>query len=143
MSLIKFLFLSTFVSIAIFTPSLFSRVASACTGQQCIFDQACQGNQNSSICPQVKNQGKKNPVVDTIHTAANIVALVAGVFAVIMIVFSGIMFATAGGGAGGQRATDTNAVKKARATLTGSLIGLLVVVLAWAITRFVVDSVTQ
>ncbi|MBI2007792.1 hypothetical protein HYS85_00945 [Candidatus Saccharibacteria bacterium] len=79
-----------------------------------------------------------------INKAANIIAVIGGVAAVIVIIIGGIMYATAGGAAVGQRAGDSpNRAKKAQAAITGALIGLVVIALAWAITRFIVDRVVQ
>jgi hypothetical protein len=107
---------------------------------------ACSQAPNSSICQQAQNNGGKNPVAGQnglISKAANVIAVVGGVVAVIMIIISGFMFVTAGGSPVGQRSTDPNQLKKARATLAGALIGALVIALAWTITRFVTDHVIQ
>ncbi len=109
---------------------------------------ACSGtgtSSNSPACQQDKNQtSNTNPVVDRIQTAANIIALIAGISGVIIIIYSGFVFATAGGGITGQRAGDNQArSKQARATLTGAVIGLVIVALAWAIVTFVTDRFVQ
>jgi hypothetical protein len=98
---------------------------------------------NSPTCRQASDQTKNgnDPVVDTINTAANIIALVAGIGAVIMIIISGFKFTTAGGAAPGQRAGDPNAIKSARATLVASITGL--VALAFTITIFITYRLFQ
>ena len=103
--------------------------------------QACQGNAASSpACVQAKAQDKNNtnPIAGPngiINTAANIIALVAGIGAVIMIVLGGFAYVTSGGNA--------ESAKKARQRILAAVIGLLVVALAWAIVRFVTDRVIQ
>jgi hypothetical protein len=77
--------------------------------------------------------------VNIIHTAADLIAAVAGVAAVIVIIISGFQFVTAGGASPGQRSGDPNKIKSARAALTGAIIGLVVVVLAWTLVTFVTD----
>jgi len=73
------------------------------------------------------------PKVDDPSAAAsdllNTVYVVAGITCVIVIVVAGFMFVTASG--------DASLIKKAREMLIGALIGLLVVILAFAITGFV------
>lgn len=107
---------------------------------------ACQTNdltRNSEICHQSQSQGKTNPVSGPkgiINTGANIIALITGIGAVIVIIISGFMFVTAGGAAPGQRSADPNRLKTARSALSGAIIGLVVVALAWAIVRFVTNK---
>jgi len=108
---------------------------------------ACQGKaQSGDICQQNTTQqgSTTNPALDKIHTAADIIAIVAGIAAVIIIIYSGFVFATAGGAPGGQRAGDNPArAKQARATLTNALVGLVVITLAWTIVTFVSDKVIK
>jgi hypothetical protein len=107
----------------------------------------CQ-NQNAAKSPTCLQNAQQNgkttdPTVDIIKTAANIIAIVAGVGAVIVIIISGIMFITAGGASVGQRGGDPNRVKSARAALTGAIIGLVIVALAWTIVTFVTDRLVK
>lgn len=100
---------------------------------------ACQQAQNEGGANNNRITGPKN----VINTAANILALITGVGAVIMIIISGFKFVTAGGAAPGQRSGDPNAIKSARNTLTAAIIGLFVVALAWTIIRFATDKLIQ
>ncbi len=108
---------------------------------------ACQTNdltRNSEICQQSQTQGTTNPVSGPkgiINTAANIIALIAGIGAVIVIIISGFYFVTAGGTAPGQRSADPNRLKTAKSALSGAIVGLIIVSLAWAIVRFITDRV--
>lgn len=110
-------------------------------------NEVCPQNSPSEVCRAAEGQGTTDPVSGPgglINKVANIIALIAGVVAVVVIIISGIMYATAGGAPGGQRAGDSpNNAKKARQALIGALIGLVVVALAWSITRFIVDRVVQ
>jgi predicted secreted protein len=107
---------------------------------------SCTGEAASSpVCKQLTDPHNKtnNPVAGPdglISHAANLLAVVGGVIAVIMVIVSGYMFVTAGGSPVGQRSSDPNRLKTARATLVGALIGAVVIALAWAITRFVTDN---
>jgi hypothetical protein len=114
-----------------------------------ILGTACKPGQNGSqgsVCQQNAKQnaapGNGNPVIDRINTAANIIALIAGIAAVVTIIYSGIQFITAGGVVGGQRAGDNpGGAKKARATLINAIEGLIIVALAWSIVNFVLNAV--
>lgn len=121
-----------------FDPFCSKVVSGKCTEGACVGLAA-----DSPVCQQKKEQadkpaGKdKNPVVRVINTATNILALVAGVGAVIIIIYSGFVFVTAGGALGGQRSGDNpTRARQARSSLTGALIGLIIVALAWSIITF-------
>ncbi|MEX1995223.1 MAG: hypothetical protein WD887_00395 [Candidatus Saccharimonadales bacterium] len=97
---------------------------------------------NSPTCQQYFEQKgdstNPNPVVSTIQTAANLIAIVAVIGAVIIIIISGFKYVTAGGSIGGSRAGDSpTKAKEAQATLVGAVIGLIVVAFAWTIVNFV------
>jgi hypothetical protein len=72
-------------------------------------------------------------VARTIKVVVNILSFVAGVAAVIMIVFSGVKFVTSGG--------DSNAVSSAKNTLVYAIIGLVIAVLAQLIVHFVLNAI--
>lgn len=98
---------------------------------------------NSPTCQQYFEQKgdatNPNPVVNTIRVAANLIALVAGIGAVIIIIISGFKYVTAGGSIGGSRAGDSpTKAKEAQATLIGAVVGLIIVAFAWAIVNFVI-----
>jgi len=95
----------------------------------------------SAICAD-KNT-TTNPVNKKIKIAADIVALVTGAAAVVMIVISGFTFITAGGSVTGQRSGDTNRLKSARSTLATSIIGLVIIALAWTLISFVTDRLIK
>ena len=102
---------------------------------------------DSGVCKQSQSQGTENPVSGPkgiIKTATNILAIVAGVGALVIIIISGFTFATAGGTAPGQRAGDSpNRAANARGRLINALIGLVVVALAWTIVTFTVDKIIK
>lgn len=100
----------------------------------------CATDSNSPSCTQATNQGSDttnriNGTGNLINIAANILAVAAGAAAVIMIIISALTLATSGGNA--------EEVKGARRRLAYSLIGLVVVALAWTITRFITDRLIQ
>lgn len=106
---------------------------------------ACSGKASSSSICQGKDQGSngQNPATHIINVAANIVAIMTAIGAIIMIILGGITYMTAGGATPGQRAGDANKVAGAKRQITYAVVGLIVVFLAWAITRFVTDRVLQ
>jgi len=108
---------------------------------------ACQGQaQNGPICKQNTTQqgSSANPALDRIHTAADIIAAVAGIAAVITIVLSAFTFATAGGAGTGQSSGANPArAKQARSTLIGAVVGLVIIALAWTIVTFVSNKVIK
>lgn len=114
-------------------------------------EEACKGTAiTSPACQQKRNQeneGNPNPVAGPngiIQKAADIMAIVAGAAAVIIIIISGLMFVTAGGAVGGQRAGDNpTRAKNARATLTYALVGLAVIALAWSFITFITHQVVK
>jgi len=93
---------------------------------------ACNQSVNSNSVCASKNT-TQNPVTKTIKTAADIIASVAGIAAVIMIIVSGLTLASSGG--------KPEAVANAKKQLTYALVGIVIIALAWVITRFVVDVV--
>ncbi|HET7529230.1 MAG TPA: pilin [Candidatus Saccharimonadales bacterium] len=89
-----------------------------------------QTKNNKTVCP---SQGtKKNPVNHILHVAANILALITGLAAVILIIVSGISMITSGG--------NSEAVGNARKRLINAVIGLVIVALAWTIISFATDK---
>lgn len=112
---------------------------------------ACDTNdktQSSPLCKQAQEQTAtgEDPIAGPngiISKAANIIALVAGIGAVIMILIGGFEFVSAGG-TGFKSAVAGAAptrVAKARSRIASGLIGLVVVALAWTIVRLITDKV--
>lgn len=73
-------------------------------------------------------------VNDTITTVINILSLVIGVVAVIMVIIGGFKYIISSG--------DSNAINSAKNTVLFALVGLVIVALAQVIVRFVLDKVT-
>lgn len=70
-----------------------------------------------------------------IGNVVSVMLFIVGALAVIFIIVSGIQFITSGG--------DTTKATKARQTLTYSIVGLIVAVLAYAIVRFVLGNILK
>lgn len=109
------------------------------------------GAQSTPICQQNTTQQtaktNENPVAGpngVLQTVTNVMAVLTGIVAVVMIIISGMQFVTAGGSIAGQRAGDNpSKAKKARANLMAAIIGLIIVALAWTIITFVVQKIVQ
>jgi predicted secreted protein len=106
---------------------------------------ACANAPANPACTQNKDQNgsNANPTVNIIRSAADVIALIGGIGAVVIIIISGFMFVTAGGVTPGQRSGDPNRIKTARATLTGAIVGLIIIALAWTIVAFVTDKLIK
>ena len=116
-------------SLLIFNPLAFAQEGP-------VLDDACNEAPSSPVCNQAANTGANdNPAVRIIKSAANIVAVVAGVAAVIMIILGGFTLITSAG--------NQESVSKARRRVVYSLVGLAIVGLAWTITRLITDRVLQ
>jgi uncharacterized membrane protein YhaH (DUF805 family) len=129
----KLLFLTTFlITLLFFIPSYTLAFKP--------LKDVCQSNsaKSSPICQQAQNQGDVDPVSGPgglINTAASIVALITGIAAVVMIIIGGFMYITSGGNA--ERAAA------GRRRIIYSLIALVIVALAWAVTTLIASRLIQ
>ena len=106
-----------------------------CTAGPC----AVANSSQSPACQQTQQQqtapGNPNPVAGpngTLHQISNIMAMLTGVIAVIIIILSGIRYITSSG--------NPEQTKRAKATLVNAIIGLVVIVLAWSFVTFVAEK---
>ena len=89
---------------------------------------ACSGKgKGSAACQNVNSEG--NPINDTIINVTNLVALVTGVIAVVIIIYAGFRFITGG--------SNSDSVRAAREMLIYAVVGLVVIVFARTIIVFV------
>jgi hypothetical protein len=102
-------------------------------GAKSIISEACTFAPDSETCKSDSANAKENPLTGTsgtLYKVSLIVAIVAGIAAVIVIIVSGIRYMTSGG--------DTQKVSSAKSTLIGAIAGLIIIVLAQTIITFVV-----
>jgi len=104
----------------------FSFFSNTCTGQTAT---------NSPICQQEAKQGTTNPVVHDLQVVSSVMALLAGMLAVIMMIVAGFQLVTSSG--------NEETVTKAKRRITSSLVGIVIVALTWTIIRFVTDHIIQ
>lgn len=84
-------------------------------------------------CAGVGGCGTGGDVENAIKAIVNLITIIIGIVAVVMIIISGFRFITSGG--------DSNTITSARNGLLYALVGLVIVVLAQVIVRFVLARV--
>ncbi len=112
------------MGLAVFTPS-----ARAATAQDQILsgiDEACASGACASDDSTIDN---------TVISVINIISGAVGVISVIMIIIGGLKYTSSQG--------DSSGISSAKNTIIYALVGLVVVVLAQVIVRFVVGRTTQ
>lgn len=127
MKKIKIIFLTAVLTTGLFLPA--SVNAQLFEGST---DEACKGaTAGSGNCRE--NQAA-NKLETTIGNIVDLLTVVVGIIAVIMIIINGFRFITSGG--------DSNTVSAARNGILYALAGLVIVVLAQVIVRFVLGTAT-
>jgi hypothetical protein len=90
---------------------------------------------SSAICTDDKTESAKsandNPIADKLRNIANLIAIVAGAAAILVILIAGLQYATSDG--------DTNKINSAKTTVIYALVGIVVIALAAAIIDFMVS----
>lgn len=124
------------VPLAVAGPASADQVSDFCQGISQASGQNC-GDSKDPNHPTATTSN--NAITNMMRAAANIISIVAGFFAVIMIIVAGLRFMTAGGSPVGQRSGDPNQVKSARSALTYAVIGIIIVALAQIIVRFTIN----
>jgi Type IV secretion system pilin len=100
-------------------------------------ENACQGN-NSALCASYRD-GKNdsttdNAILKLLKNITNILAYLAGVLAVIFVMWGGFKYITSGG--------DASKAASGRQTLTYALIGVIVIVISRQLIIFVLNRLT-
>lgn len=90
----------------------------------------CSGD-GSSLCKEATGGG--DTLTPRLNSIIKALLFIAGVLAVIIIVVSGIKYMTANG--------DKQALERAKSTLIYAVVGLIVVITAYAIVEFVLGKV--
>lgn len=95
-------------------------------------DEACQGEaDNSDVCQSATDENPISGREGAILRIANILSIVGGIGAVIMVIVSGIKITLSGG--------DANRVKSGRETLIYAVIGLIVIALSRSLIVFIIN----
>ncbi|MEA3272762.1 MAG: pilin, partial [Patescibacteria group bacterium] len=74
-------------------------------------------------------------VRDTIASIINVALGLLGIIAVVIVIYAGFLWMTAGG--------NDDQIKTAKGWMTGGIIGLVIVLSAYAIARFIVGSLLE
>jgi type IV secretion system pilin len=127
--------LSLLLLATILLPLVYSRPAAALIGSSSQ-SQACQGinldqsgNSTSSNACTSDGTGGLN---DLLKTVLNILSLIVGIAAVIMIIVGGFRYVTSGG--------DSSGTASAKNTIIYAIVGLVIAVLAQVLVQFVLDK---
>jgi hypothetical protein len=94
-------------------------------------EEACKGAALDSSAKADCGEDAATETESLIATIVNLLTVIVGIAAVIMIIVNGLRFITAGG--------DSNSVNSARNGVIYALIGLVIVALAQVIVRFVLS----
>ncbi len=125
----KLLLLVVALALAVGVASLVPEPAAATE----LLDPACQGRAvDATVCDPDGGDTITGPN-GIIQKAANLVAIIAGIAAVIGIIIGGFMFVTAAG--------DSGKVSTGKKTITYSVVGLIIIALARTIVVFVISRV--
>ncbi len=100
-------------------------------GKECTNEGECLERNNAGDCTKTKSESGLNGLITT---AVNILSLIVGIVAVIMIIIGGFRFITSGG--------DSGKVGSAKSAVVYAIVGLIVVALAQIIVRFVLGKVS-
>lgn len=122
---------SFFIGVAI----LVSATPMAAYAAADIFNSACSGQTDSATCNSVSSTGTSNPLTGTngvLLNVAKIIAVIAGLSAIIVIIISGFSYVTADG--------DAQKAKKARDALVGALVGLFIIGISSVVITFVINN---
>ena len=127
----KLLLLAPFLVLALgFAPAL---VLADCAAPSTSAEAISCGTNNAAGVPQNTDAGKS--LDSTITNVINLMSVVVGVAAVVMIIVGGLRYIISAG--------KDESVKTAKNTILYAIIGLVIVALAQIIVQFVLDKTTQ
>ncbi len=95
---------------------------------------ACKGANLDGTNANCKEKEAAGTLENTIKNVINVLSLVVGIVAVVMIIVNGFKFITSAG--------DSNAITSARNGIIYAAVGLIVVALAQVFVRFVIGKAT-
>lgn len=100
---------------------------------QAVFAEGSASQQALDGLNQVNPNGENSPELTTvIQTILNAVYFIIGIVAVVMIILGGISYATSQG--------DPAKVKKGKDTILYGIVGLIISLMAFAITQFILNA---
>lgn len=133
---LQILFASIAMAVGLLTPLAVPSLAFAESSSKAAACDALNTLDASQSCATPGgSSAAESSVNKLIQTVVNILSIVVGVVAVIMLIVSGFRFITGG--------SDTNSVAAARRTLIYALVGLVIVALAQFMVRAVLTTATK
>lgn len=124
---LKYLFLTLGILLGVTATIL---VPVATTSAKTAFDAACNNKRTNDSTVCANKDGDK--IADFVRKIINVLVYLSGSIAVIMIIVGGIRYMTSNG--------DASKTASAKNTILYSVVGLVVVVMAYAIVAFVLDN---
>jgi hypothetical protein len=101
----------------------------------CITGGLCSGAQNLTVTPGAEGCTEQNAgLTGTVKTVVNVLSVIVGIAAVVMIIIGGFRYITSGG--------KQESITAAKNTILYAVIGLVIVALAQVIVRFVLTRTT-
>lgn len=94
----------------------------------------CGGSQLKLSSGSCSDGGPTNKLNDLVANLVNLLTIIIGIVAVIMIIIGGFKFITSNG--------DSNRIASARQTIIYAIVGLIIVALAQFIVRFILSKVS-
>lgn len=129
---LKVLFATLALAFVMVIPVAAPAFAGAATGDVNITGGLCAGSSLALGTANCNDNGAAAGSVSTlIRQVINIISVIVGIAAVIMIIVGGLRYITSGG--------DSSSVTSAKNTILYAIVGLVVVALAQIIVKFVVD----
>lgn len=89
----------------------------------------------TSVGTAIGTDATTNDLPELIGNLINVLLSVLGIVLVVLVVYAGFLYLTAAG--------DDDKVKKAKKLLTQSIIGLVIIIAAYAIATYVIDALTE
>ncbi|MBI4257120.1 hypothetical protein HY626_03650 [Candidatus Uhrbacteria bacterium] len=89
----------------------------------------------TTVGTSIGTDATTNTLPELIGNIIAVLLSVLGIIFVVLVVYAGFLYLTAGG--------EPDKVKKAKTLLTQSVIGLIIIVAAYAIAAFVIDALTE
>ena len=98
---------------------------------QDLFTQACSGAADSAVCKSKAEGTNRQDAATKVGNVINIILLILGIMAVIMIIYGGFRYVLSNG--------DEAGVKSGRNTILYAVIGLIVAIMSYGIVSFVIS----
>ncbi len=115
----------------------FMLLSSVNTAHAALFDkateQACKGANLSNSNGKCGSDKARDNVGETLRRIINLLTIIVGIAAVIVIIINGLKFITSSG--------DSNSITSARNGIIYAIVGLIIVALAQVIVRFILNQI--